>query len=122
MDHLRQGIHLRSYAQKNPKQEYKRESFELFQSLLQNLKKDVVRVTSHVKIQTKEESEEIERKRKEELERQLRTAKTEHADMNGMGGEETSQGQEAKQEPTTRDGRKVGRNDRVRSLSSVMVK
>ncbi|MFT7371888.1 MAG: preprotein translocase subunit SecA, partial [Oleiphilaceae bacterium] len=111
MDHLRQGIHLRSYAQKNPKQEYKRESFELFQSLLQNLKKDVVRVTSHVKIQTKEESEEIERKRKEELERQLRTAKTEHADMNGMGGEETSQGQEAKQEPTTRDGRKVGRNE-----------
>ncbi|MFT5719395.1 MAG: preprotein translocase subunit SecA [Oleiphilaceae bacterium] len=111
MDHLRQGIHLRSYAQKNPKQEYKRESFELFQGLLQNLKNDVVRVTSHVKIQSKEESEEIERKRKEELDRQLRNATTEHADVNAIGGENDSQGQEAKQSPMTRDGRKVGRNE-----------
>ena len=111
MDHLRQGIHLRSYAQKNPKQEYKRESFELFQTLLQNLKNDVVRVTSHVKIQTKEESEEIERKRKEELDRQLSNATTEHASTNGLEGENASQGQDAKQAPMTRDGRKVGRNE-----------
>jgi len=111
MDHLRQGIHLRSYAQKNPKQEYKRESFELFQGLLQNLKNDVVRVTSHVKIQTKEESEEVEKKRKEELDRQLSSATTEHAKTNGLEGENTSQGQEAKQAPMTRDGRKVGRNE-----------
>jgi len=111
MDHLRQGIHLRSYAQKNPKQEYKRESFELFQTLLQNLKNDVVRVTSHVKIQTKEESEEIERKRQEALDRQLSNATTEHAKANGLEGENASQGQNAKKEPMTRDGRKVGRNE-----------
>ncbi len=111
MDHLRQGIHLRSYAQKNPKQEYKRESFELFQGLLQNLKSDVVRVTSHVKIQTKEESEEIERKRKEELEHQLNNAKTEHANAEGIEGDSQASAQEPKQEPMTRDGRKVGRNE-----------
>ena len=48
MDHLRQGIHLRAYAQKNPKQEYKRESFELFEQLLVNLKYEVVKFLSHV--------------------------------------------------------------------------
>jgi len=109
MDHLRQGIHLRSYAQKNPKQEYKRESFELFQSLLNNLKNDVVRVTSHVKIQTKEEAEGLERKRREELERQLSSAKTEHADASAEG--ENSEQEDTKQAPVTREGRKVGRNE-----------
>ncbi|MDX1451194.1 MAG: preprotein translocase subunit SecA [Oleiphilaceae bacterium] len=109
MDFLRQGIHLRSYAQKNPKQEYKREAFELFQSMLQNLKRDVVRVTSHVKIQTQEELDEIERRRKEELEQQLGSAKAEHPQA---GAEEQGEApQEARQEPVTRDGRKVGRNE-----------
>ena len=57
MDHLRQGIHLRSYAQKNPKQEYKRESFELFQSLLETLKHDVISILSKFNIQPQEEEE-----------------------------------------------------------------
>lgn len=112
MDHLRQGIHLRSYAQKNPKQEYKREAFAMFEDLLYNLKKDVVRVTSHVKIQSREELEEIERQRKEELDQQLGNAKTEHADASAVsneGGVEEPEVQ--KQEPVTRDGRKVGRNE-----------
>tara|TARA_R110001592_G_scaffold140266_5_gene361041 strand:- start:2756 stop:5482 length:2727 start_codon:yes stop_codon:yes gene_type:complete len=109
MDHLRQGIHLRSYAQKNPKQEYKREAFALFEGLLDNLKHDVVRVTSHVKIQTPEELAEIERQRKEELERQLGSAKTIHEDLNGRA--EEGAGGESRQAPVTREGRKVGRNE-----------
>ena len=59
MDQLRQGIHLRAYAQKNPKQEYKRESFELFQTLLNNLKFEVIKFLSHVQIQRPDEAERI---------------------------------------------------------------
>lgn len=58
MDHLRHGIHLRGYAQKNPKQEYKRESFELFQELLGNIKRDSIRVLSHVQIRREDPAEE----------------------------------------------------------------
>ncbi|MEM6301344.1 MAG: preprotein translocase subunit SecA, partial [Pseudomonadota bacterium] len=65
MDHLRQGIHLRAYAQKNPKQEYKRESFELFQELLSNLKFEVIKFLSHVQIQRRDEAELIEQQRRE---------------------------------------------------------
>ena len=110
MDHLRQGIHLRSYAQKNPKQEYKREAFALFESLLDNLKHDVVRVTSHVRIQTPEELAAIEQQRKEELERQLGSAKTIHEDANSRSDGE-QQSAEPRQAPVTREGRKVGRNE-----------
>jgi preprotein translocase subunit SecA len=60
MDHLRQGIHLRGYAQKNPKQEYKRESFELFSELLVNLKYDVIGILSKVKIQAESDVEAVE--------------------------------------------------------------
>lgn len=55
LDHLRQGIHLRGYAQKNPKQEYKREAFELFGDLLDRIKRDVVRVMMTVQIQSAED-------------------------------------------------------------------
>ncbi|MDP6189256.1 MAG: preprotein translocase subunit SecA, partial [Gammaproteobacteria bacterium] len=65
MDMLRQGIHLRGYAQKNPKQEYKRESFELFQQLLFAIKEDVVRILSHVQVRSPEEIEAEERKQRE---------------------------------------------------------
>ncbi|GAA5139207.1 preprotein translocase subunit SecA [Thalassotalea piscium] len=60
MDHLRQGIHLRGYAQKNPKQEYKRESFELFSELLENLKFDVIGVLSKVQIKAESDVEAVE--------------------------------------------------------------
>ncbi|WP_448548920.1 preprotein translocase subunit SecA [Thalassotalea fusca] len=60
MDHLRQGIHLRGYAQKNPKQEYKRESFELFSELLENLKHDVIGILSKVRIQAESDVEAVE--------------------------------------------------------------
>jgi preprotein translocase subunit SecA len=110
MDHLRQGIHLRSYAQKNPKQEYKREAFEMFQDMLGRLKSDIVRVTSHVKIQTEEELAELERQRKEELERQLGSAQSQHADASSVDEADGSESAK-KAEPMTRDGRKVGRNE-----------
>ena len=54
MDHLRQGIHLRGYAQKNPKQEYKRESFDLFTQMLETLKRDVVSILSRVQVQERD--------------------------------------------------------------------
>jgi preprotein translocase subunit SecA len=66
MDQLRQGIGLRAYAQKNPKQEYKRESFELFQQLLDNLKFEVVRFLCHVQIQRRDEAELLEQRRREQ--------------------------------------------------------
>ncbi|TBR44740.1 preprotein translocase subunit SecA [Marinomonas agarivorans] len=65
MDMLRQGIHLRGYAQKNPKQEYKRESFELFQGLLTQIKFDVVQILTQVKVQSAEEVEAANRKQQE---------------------------------------------------------
>jgi preprotein translocase subunit SecA len=58
LDHLRQGIHLRGYAQKNPKQEYKREAFELFAAMLDSVKEEVTRVVMNVQIQSPEQLEE----------------------------------------------------------------
>lgn len=66
MDMLRQGIHLRGYAQKNPKQEYKREAFELFQGLLEQIKFEVVQVVTRVKVQSAEEAEKIEEARRQQ--------------------------------------------------------
>ena len=66
MDMLRQGIHLRGYAQKNPKQEYKRESFDLFQHLLFAIKEDVIRILSNVQVRSPAEVEEEERTKREQ--------------------------------------------------------
>ena len=114
MDLLRQGIHLRGYAQKNPKQEYKRESFQLFQALLENIKKDVVRIISHVKVREPEDVEAIERQRREAAERQKMNF--EHSQSSAMQQADETQGATAgaegdKQEPFVRDVPKVGRNE-----------
>ncbi|WP_137169571.1 preprotein translocase subunit SecA [Marinomonas sp. FW-1] len=69
MDMLRQGIHLRGYAQKNPKQEYKRESFELFQGLLEQIKFEVIQIITRVRVQSAEEAEKIEAARKAQEEK-----------------------------------------------------
>ncbi|MCH8551343.1 MAG: preprotein translocase subunit SecA [Natronospirillum sp.] len=66
MDQLRQGIHLRGYAQKNPKQEYKKEAFALFEEMLGSVKRETIRVLSHVQVRSREEVEEMERKRAEQ--------------------------------------------------------
>ncbi len=65
MDHLRQGIHLRGYAQKNPKQEYKRESFELFSDMLEALKVDVITILSKVQVRAESDVEAVEEKRRQ---------------------------------------------------------
>ncbi|RMF15198.1 MAG: preprotein translocase subunit SecA, partial [Gammaproteobacteria bacterium] len=111
MDHLRMGIHLRGYAQKNPKQEYKREAFELFQGLLENIKHDVVRILCHVRVQTPEEIEEVERQRREALERQMAAAEASHPGAAPEGQPEAEAAGADNNQPFVREGRKVGRNE-----------
>jgi|AntDeeMinimDraft_5_1070356.scaffolds.fasta_scaffold00164_17 preprotein translocase subunit SecA len=116
MDHLRRGIHLRGYAQKNPKQEYKRESFELFQYLLTNVKTDVTRILSHVQVRQPEEVDELERERRETLEREQASAASRH-DEPGESTDDTPTERStaaapgADGQPVRREGPKVGRND-----------
>ncbi|GGO68828.1 protein translocase subunit SecA [Bowmanella pacifica] len=98
MDHLRQGIHLRGYAQKNPKQEYKRESFELFAQMLDNLKTEVVNVLSKVQVRAESDVEAVEEQRRREEEAMRLRMKEQH--------ESPSQAQ-----AEVREGPKVGRND-----------
>ena len=111
MDQLRQGIHLRAYANKNPKQEYKREAFELFEALLERLKQEVVRILSHLQIKRQDEAELIEQKRREEAERQQLAFQ--HAQASALPEAEQERGQQAEtpQQPMVRDAPKVGRND-----------
>ena len=111
MDQLRQGIHLRAYANKNPKQEYKREAFELFEALLERLKQEVVRILSHLQIKRQDEAELIEQKRREEAE--LQQLAFQHAQASALPEAEQERGQqaEAPQQPMVRDAPKVGRND-----------
>jgi len=99
MDHLRQGIHLRGYAQKNPKQEYKRESFELFSQMLDTLKVDVISILSRVQVQQQADVEAVEEQRRAaEVER-----KFEHESVTEPEAERPAVSQ--------RTGPKVGRND-----------
>jgi len=109
MDHLRQGIHLRGYAQKNPKQEYKRESFELFENLLETLKFDVVMILSKVRVQQQEEVERMEEQRRAQAEEAARRQQFQHqtAENQLADGEEQSDSQQ----PMVRETRKVGRNE-----------
>ena len=112
MDHLRQGIHLRAYAQKNPKQEYKRESFELFEQLLTSLKYEVVKFLSHVQIQRQDEAEQIEQQRRAAAEREKLAFQ--HAEASGMAGdpgEQPGAAEPATPQTFTREAPKVGRND-----------
>ena len=102
LDHLRQGIHLRGYAQKNPKQEYKREAFELFEALLDRVRKEVTRVVFTVQIRSQEDVEET----------------VPHADVHNVqyqhGSYDEEPGGSADEAPPQRPvqaGPKVGRND-----------
>ncbi|MEC7548135.1 MAG: preprotein translocase subunit SecA [Pseudomonadota bacterium] len=113
MDHLRQGIHLRSYGQKNPKQEYKREAFGLFQELLGNIKHDTIRVLSHIRVRREEEIKEEEERRRLEAEAQLARAQFQHEEADSALGNEEAPVTEGEDQakPFVRDGQKVGRND-----------
>jgi preprotein translocase subunit SecA len=118
LDYLRQGIHLRGYAQKQPKQEYKREAFELFGAMLDSIKLEVTRHLMAVQIRSQEQVEEAER-RAEEAARALKNVQYQHADFSpGVGddaAEQVSGGVavalgEAPL-PASRSTQKVGRND-----------
>ena len=121
MDQLRQGIHLRAYAQKNPKQEYKRESFELFQQLLDNLKFEVIRFLSHIQVQRQDEAELLEQRRREAAARERLAFQ--HAEASAMAAEQAQQaaaapaaaaaggGAAAAAAPFVREQPKVGRNE-----------
>ena len=110
LDHLRQGIHLRSYAQKNPTQEYKREAFELFTMLLDTIKAEVTKTLMTVRIRSADELPPEEHAAPTNV--QYR-----HADFDGTAGngDEGGEAQEAAtqqaQQPFVRTGQKVGRND-----------
>jgi preprotein translocase subunit SecA len=132
MDYLRQGIHLRAYAQKNPKQEYKREAFELFGSLLDRIKHDTISLLSRLQVRTEAEIEEQERERERQMARQLQLQHA--APQSVISGDAAPVGPEAAAAsagsppvgaagpfaagptaapiaPVVRDGRKVGRNE-----------
>jgi preprotein translocase subunit SecA len=109
MDHLRQGIHLRGYAQKNPKQEYKRESFELFEGLLETLKFDVIQILSKVRVQQQEEVERMEAQRRAQAEEAARRQQFQH--QNAENPQDDGEQADAPQRPVVREGQKVGRND-----------
>jgi preprotein translocase subunit SecA len=102
LDHLRQGIHLRSYAQKNPKQEYKREAFELFANLLNTVKHEVTQVTMQVKVQNEQDVEAVEKPT------ELENVQYQHTDYDAAL---SGAGEQAEQAPSQPDGIKVGRND-----------
>ncbi|MAD07977.1 MAG: preprotein translocase subunit SecA [Gammaproteobacteria bacterium] len=110
MDQLRQGIHLRAYAQKQPKQEFKRESFELFQSLLYNIKYDVIRTLSRMQLENPEELAAAERKRRAEAEQQMQFQHAQAAEL-GASETDTAEQQPVRAAPFVRDDRKVGRNE-----------
>ncbi|MCZ4305005.1 preprotein translocase subunit SecA [Zoogloeaceae bacterium G21618-S1] len=101
LDHLRQGIHLRGYAQKNPKQEYKREAFELFETLLQSVRTDVTRLLMTVQIRTEAPLEEVEAAGVENVQYH-------HADYDEALGTKQSDGDGA---APAEAGPKVGRNE-----------
>lgn len=108
MDYLRQGINLRSYAQKDPKQEYKREAFEMFTAMLDRIKHDVVSLVSRVELRAQEDVEAIEEQR-----RQTGDIEMQHDQVDGMTGEAEQNNPDIEQQaqPITREGKKVGRNE-----------
>lgn len=113
LDHLRQGIHLRGYAQKNPKQEYKREAFALFEELLENIDEESIRFLSHVQIRQENEAEALERQRRAEAEAQAKSMQYQHASGSALDEERASDdaGDEQAAQPYKRTQPKVGRND-----------
>ncbi|MBP3984509.1 preprotein translocase subunit SecA [Pseudoxanthomonas helianthi] len=111
MDYLRQGIHLRGYAQKQPKQEYKKEAFELFSEMLENVKREVVTILARVRIRSEEEVAAAEAEERARAEAMARQMQFQHADAGGYSADEEAEQAQATAGTVTRDGPKVGRND-----------
>ncbi|MBK9495399.1 MAG: preprotein translocase subunit SecA [Xanthomonadales bacterium] len=114
MDYLRQGIHLRGYAQKQPKQEYKREAFELFSELLDKIKSEVVTLLARVRIRSEDEVQRLEAEERRRAEAEVARMQFQHESVGGLGvDEEAAQVQQAQgtQQPIVNADPKVGRND-----------
>lgn len=112
MDYLRQGIHLRGYAQKNPKQEYKREAFEMFQQMLDRFKADVTGILSRVQVRAEEDVAAVEERRRSNIQMNFQHASVLSVMSEAEGGidsEHTTP--EVHHTPFVRQGPKVGRND-----------
>ena len=105
MDYLRQGIYLRGYAQKQPKQEYKKEAFELFSDMLENVKREVILMLSRVRIRSEEEVAAMEALERQQAEARLKMSQFQHQDNGGYGADEEAEQALASGEV------KVGRND-----------
>lgn len=105
MDHLMQGIHLRGYAQKDPKQEYKREAFELFTGMLDALKREVVMLVTKVQVRAEEDVQAVDEQRRVQQDMQFQ-----HADVNSLDDEPQAQ-ENDKDQPFKRSDKKVGRNE-----------
>lgn len=116
MDYLRQGIYLRGYAQKQPKQEYKKEAFELFSEMLENVKREVVNLLARVRIRSEEEVAELEEQERLQAQARLMASQFQHQDAGGYGADEEVEQMQGGNAPVpvsqvTRDEPKVGRND-----------
>ncbi|MFP4335646.1 MAG: preprotein translocase subunit SecA [Wenzhouxiangella sp.] len=108
MDYLRRGINLRSFAQKKPQQEYKREGFEMFTTMLEAMKYEVMKALARVRIRSEEDVDAVDRQRRREAPMQFQHAQAQSPTAGQTG--EAGPGQAAP-EPFVRDGRKVGRNE-----------
>ncbi len=106
MDYLRQGIYLRGYAQKQPKQEYKKEAFELFSEMLENVKREVITMLSRVRVRSEEEVLAMEQLERQQAEARLQMSQFQHQDNGGYSADE-----EAADVLDEANAPKVGRND-----------
>jgi preprotein translocase subunit SecA len=104
MDHLRQSVGLRGYAQKNPKQEYKRESFEMFARLLDSIKTEVTRILSRIRVS---EDSNVQMTRQQQRKMQFNHPQAQNALSSGA----EEQAQAPKTQPFVRQQQKLGRND-----------
>jgi len=106
MDYLRQGIGLRGYGQKDPKQEYKKEGFAMFSDMLERIKHEIISVLSKVQVRTESDVEAVEQQRRSQSQ-----VKYQHANANSMSEGEASEAVDKEHTPFQREGRKVGRNE-----------
>jgi preprotein translocase subunit SecA len=110
LDYLRQGIHLRGYAQKQPKQEYKREAFELFGNMLENVKRQTTQILVNVQVQSQEQVEAAERAAEEAAAKAVHNVQYHHADTEQALAEAAATA-DPSHKPFVRAGEKLGRND-----------
>ncbi|MBY5269041.1 preprotein translocase subunit SecA [Spiribacter salinus] len=112
MDFMRQGIGLRGMAQRNPKQEFKKEAFQMFQEMLEGIKRETVRILFNVNVRSQEDAQAAEAQREQE---RARAMQFQHAESNALEGGGTSEGsgagRETERQPFVRGERKVGRNE-----------